>query len=203
MIIQRRPGIIEENGERRYIEFSTKARYDEQRQKQDYIEVLYLDEEPNITKEIDGTIVLDGKKFVLPGGIVVENIEGTSGVYPSANHIYVTKEAIVTEGVVTQDSEEKYYGSALLSVGQYLARVVCGGKTVIAGIYETVTEENVVEYNLPVAGREKHSIEQTSEMHIRLKRPNVTIVAKIHKEWCGCQNNILETKVDSINIIRN
>jgi hypothetical protein len=203
MIIQRRPGIIEENGEKHYIEFSTKTRYDEQRKQQPYIEVLYLDEEPTTTKEIDGTIVLDGKKFILPGGIVVENIEGTSVNYPSKNHIYVTKQIVATEGVATQDSEEKYYGSTLLSVGQYLARVICGGKTVIAGIYEGVTEENVIKYNLAINERKKGSIEEKGETHIKLKKPNVKIVAKHHKEWCGCNNNQLETKVDEINIIRN
>lgn len=195
MIIQRRPGIIEENGEKRYIEFSTKTRYNEQRQQEPYVEVLYLDEDPNITKELEGKVILDGKKFVLPGGIVVENIEGTGVNYPSKNHIHVIKQ--------TQDDEEKYYGSTLLSIGQYLTRVICGGKTIIAGIYETASEENVTKYNLAVNERIRGSIEEKGETHIKLKKPGYTIIAKHHKEWCGCLKNQLETKLDEISIIRN
>lgn len=203
MMIQRRPGIIEENGEKRYIEFSTKTRYNEQRQQEPYIEILYLDEEPTITKEMQGKITLQGKEFVLPDSTVVKNIEGSNTNYPSKNHISVTKETVATEGVVSQDSEEKYYGSTLLTLGEHLVRVICGGKTVIAGIYESLSEQNVTKYNLAVTQRKKGSIEEKGEYHIKLKRPDYTIIAKYHKEWCGCSNNVLETKIDAINIIRN
>lgn len=190
MMVVNKQGIVQEGEDLRYVQISTNTRYDAVSNVHDALVSLeYLDENPTRIVELEGSLFISDGRWYLPGGTELQPITGETDNIPTKEPVTIVR------------GEESYYGGAMLTLSAQFTRIIIGGKVVVAGIVDSMRRISVVENHLEVTKRTRGSIEETGVYEIKLAYSGVTILAKYYKEWCGCQNNVLELKLDDVEVV--